>query len=224
MSYTWRHSFWLLVLTYNWYLPSLQSFQHIHGSDLIIYLHTHIPLAITPALLLTWHPPVVTGIVHLGPRLSVNCSPSFPIVPLCPPLQNPNPFSDFPDPNVHLIRRVSTPFPASRTIKGIVSRDEKWNLNTLHFAISCLSTQMAAPLGIQVGNKVWCGKKIYIWKKLLLNVEWPKGRKTERRMAKCRITEGRKWITEEWLKVENDRRVQLKTSKGRMTECRKDWM
>jgi hypothetical protein len=72
----------------------------------------HIPLATIPILLLTWHPPVVTGIVHLGPRLSVNCSPLFPIAPLCPHLQNPNPFSDFPEPNVHLIKARLNPLPS----------------------------------------------------------------------------------------------------------------
>jgi hypothetical protein len=35
----------------------------------------------------------------------------FPIVPLCPPLQNPNPFSDFPEPNVHLIKARLKPLP-----------------------------------------------------------------------------------------------------------------
>jgi hypothetical protein len=72
----------------------------------------HIPLASIPTLLLTWHPPVVTGVVHLGPRLSVNCSPLFPIVPLCPPLQNPNPYLDFPEPNVHLIKARLNPLPS----------------------------------------------------------------------------------------------------------------
>ncbi len=54
----------------------------------------------------------MTGIVHLGLRLSVNCSPLFPIAPLCPPLQNPNPSSDFPEPNVHLIKARLNPFPS----------------------------------------------------------------------------------------------------------------
>ncbi len=76
----------------------------------------HVPLAIfplaNPLLLLTWHPPVVTGIVHLGPRLSVNCPPLFPIAPFCPPFQNPNPFSDFPEPNVHLIKARLNPLPS----------------------------------------------------------------------------------------------------------------
>ncbi len=53
----------------------------------------HVPLAIIPLAnppsLLTWHPPVVTGIVHLGPRLSANYSPVFPIAPLCPPSKIP---------------------------------------------------------------------------------------------------------------------------------------
>ncbi len=69
-----------------------------------------------PPLLLTWHPPVVTGIVHLSPRLSANCSLLSPILPLCPPLQNPNPSSDFPEPNVHLIKARLNPFPVSRTV------------------------------------------------------------------------------------------------------------
>ncbi len=83
----------------------------------------HVPLATipltNPLLLLTWHPPVVTGIVHLGPRLSVNYSPLFPIAPSCPPLQNPNPFSDFPEPNVHLIKARLNPLPSiqNTTIK-----------------------------------------------------------------------------------------------------------
>jgi hypothetical protein len=76
----------------------------------------HVTLAIVPLanppLLLTWHPPVVTEIVHLGPRLSVDCSPLSPIAPLCPPLQNPNPSSDFPEPNVHLIKARLNPFPS----------------------------------------------------------------------------------------------------------------
>ncbi len=70
-----------------------------------------IPLA-NPLLLLTWRPPVVTGIVHLGPRLSANYSPLFPIAPSCPPLKNPNPFSDFPEPNVHLIKARLNPLPS----------------------------------------------------------------------------------------------------------------
>jgi hypothetical protein len=31
---------------------------------------------------------------------------------LCPPLQNPNPSSDFPEPNVHLIKARLNPFPS----------------------------------------------------------------------------------------------------------------
>jgi hypothetical protein len=116
-----RHSF---IVTYMTAFILIIGFQHTTGifhhfshssaytnQILIIYLHMHIPLAITPILLLTWHPPVVTGIIHLGPRLSVNCSPLFPIVPLCPPLQNPNPFSDFHEPNVHLIKARLNPLP-----------------------------------------------------------------------------------------------------------------
>ncbi len=54
----------------------------------------------------------MTGIVHLGPRLSVNYSPLSPVAPLFPPLQNPNPFSDFPEPNVHLIKARLNPLPS----------------------------------------------------------------------------------------------------------------
>ena len=97
---------------YNWYLSSLHSFHYIHGSGFNhLSTYAHSP-CYNPILLLTWHPPVVTGIVHLGPRLSANYSPLFPIAPLCPPLQNPNPFSDFPEPNVHLIKARLNPLPS----------------------------------------------------------------------------------------------------------------
>jgi hypothetical protein len=117
-----RHSFIVIYVTTFILIANSQHttgiFHHFSHSNtytnqiLIIYLHMHIPLATAPTFLLTWHPPVVTGIVHLGPRLSVNCSPLFPIVPLCPPLQNPNPFSDFPEPNVHLIKARLNPLPS----------------------------------------------------------------------------------------------------------------
>ncbi len=51
----------------------------------------------------------MTGIVHLGPKLSVNCSPLCPIAPSRPPLQNPNPSLGFPEPNVHLIKARLNP-------------------------------------------------------------------------------------------------------------------
>ncbi len=119
-----RHSFiviygtaFILIIVsqaYNWYHLSHSNIYTDQVS--IIYLHMHVPLATvplsSPLLLLTWHPPVVTGIVHLGPRLSVNYSSLFPIAPLCPPLQNPNPFSDFPEPNVHLIKARLNPLPS----------------------------------------------------------------------------------------------------------------
>ncbi len=82
---------------------------------LIMYLHMHVPLAIVPLanppFLLTWHPPVVTGIVRLGPRLSVNCSPLSPVAPLWPPHQKTNPLSDFPEPNVHKNKARLNPRP-----------------------------------------------------------------------------------------------------------------
>jgi hypothetical protein len=111
-----RHSFIVIYVTA--FIHTTGIFHHFSHSTTytdqtsIIYLHMHIPLAITPIPLLTWHPPVVTGIVHLGPRLSVNCSPLFPIAPLCPPLQNPNPFSGFPEPNVYLIKVRLNPLPS----------------------------------------------------------------------------------------------------------------
>ncbi len=49
------------------------------------------------------------GIVHLGPRLLVNCSPLSPIAPLYPSPPNSQPFLDFPEPNVHLIRAHHKP-------------------------------------------------------------------------------------------------------------------
>jgi hypothetical protein len=49
-----------------------------YTSDHGVFPLLQIPLATIP-FLLTWHPPVVTGIVHLSPRLLVNYS-------LCPPL------------------------------------------------------------------------------------------------------------------------------------------
>jgi hypothetical protein len=102
---------------------------------LIVYLHVHVPLATVPLanpfLLLTWHPPVVTGIVHLGPRLSVNYSPLFPIAPLCPPLQNPNPFSDFPEPNVHLIKARLNPLPSIQNNIAI-STNEMYKILLYH--------------------------------------------------------------------------------------------
>jgi hypothetical protein len=121
-----RHSFIVIYVTafiliivfqaHNWYHSSLRSSQHIHGSGFnYISTYARSPCYNSPCqppLLLTWHPPVVTGIVHLGPRLSVNYSPLSPIAPLCPPLQNPNPFSDFPEPKLHLIKARLNPLPS----------------------------------------------------------------------------------------------------------------
>ncbi len=76
----------------------------------------------------------MTGIVHLGPRLSVNCSPLSPIAPLCPPLQNPNPFSDFPKPNVHLIKARLNPLPSIQN-----------SYPPLHYLLSCPLFQYLVP-------------------------------------------------------------------------------
>ncbi len=91
---------------------SLQSFNMYTGTSYDIYLYMALPLAIIPLAIIPLANPcfyllgtllVVTGIVHLSPRLLVNC-------PLCPhcslvpsPPQIPNP-PGFPEPNVLLIR------------------------------------------------------------------------------------------------------------------------
>ena len=102
---------------YNWYLPSRQSFQHVHESDL-------------NQLLIYARPPCYTLLFYLlgpsrcdrnrPPWSQVVCEllPLFPIVPLCPPLQNPNPFSDFPEPNVHLIKARLNPLPSIQNSSG----------------------------------------------------------------------------------------------------------
>ncbi len=110
-----QHSFVVIYVqhSFQWFNHSGThiTFTYIHGAFPLAPLA---PLASSPLcpLPLTWLPPDVTGIVHLGPRLSVNCSLLFPIVPLCPPLQNPNPSSDFPEPNVHLIKARLNPLPS----------------------------------------------------------------------------------------------------------------
>jgi hypothetical protein len=71
-----------------------------------IFYTQHFPL-LSP-LLLTWHPPVVTGIVHLSPRLLVNYPLCPPLLPCSPPPQIPNP-PGFPGPNVLLIRAHHNP-------------------------------------------------------------------------------------------------------------------
>jgi hypothetical protein len=48
------------------------------------------------------------------PRSQVVCKlpPFVPLAPSCPPFQNPNPLSDFPEPNVHLIKALLNPLPS----------------------------------------------------------------------------------------------------------------
>ncbi len=87
----------------------------------IIYLHVHAPLAIIPLVnlsfyVLTWHPPVVIGIVHLSPRLLVNYFPLSPIAPFVPSPPKSQPFSDFPGPNVHPIKAHLKPPPSIQNI------------------------------------------------------------------------------------------------------------
>jgi hypothetical protein len=120
-----RHSFiviyetaFILLLFLNHTTGIIHHFGH---SNIYTDQSTYARSPCKPPFLLTWHPPVVTGIVHLGPRLSVNCSPLFPIAPLCPPLQNPNPSSDFPEPNVHLIKARLNPFPSIQNNYSSVS-------------------------------------------------------------------------------------------------------
>jgi hypothetical protein len=61
----------------------------------------HVPLAIVPLANPLFH---LLGTLQLWQES--------PIAPLCPPLQNPNPFLDFPEPNVHLIKARLNPLPS----------------------------------------------------------------------------------------------------------------
>ncbi len=87
---------------YNWYLFITAVIQHVYEYKLLHILHTALPLA--SPFILTWHPPVVIGIVHLSPRLLVN----YPLVPRCILVSFPPPWLStppgFPGPNVLLIR------------------------------------------------------------------------------------------------------------------------
>ncbi len=100
----------------------------------------HFPLLYSPCyipLLLTWHPPAVTGIVHLNPRLLVNWLPLSPIGPLYPSFRNPNPPWIFPRLNVHLIRAIHRPSSQYTTQLGTLllrpkkSRVSNYSLNAL---------------------------------------------------------------------------------------------
>ncbi len=99
---------------------SLQSFSTYTDASYDTFYTWHFPL-LSP-LLLTWHPPIVTGIVHLSPRLLVN-------YPLCPPLLPctfPPPklstLSGFPGPNVLLIRAHHKP--SSQCTRHLVQHEE----------------------------------------------------------------------------------------------------
>ncbi len=80
---------------------SPQSFSMYTDMSYNTFYTWHFPL-LSP-LLLTWHPPVVTGIVHLSPRLLVDYPLCPPLLPCTFPPQIPNPLG-FPGPNVLLIR------------------------------------------------------------------------------------------------------------------------
>jgi hypothetical protein len=97
---------------YNWYLLITAVIHHAYGHKLQYILYIALPL-IFP-LLLTWHPPAVTGMVHLSPRLLVNCPLCPPLLPCTLPFPNFHPFWVFPDPNVLLIRTHPNPFPSIR--------------------------------------------------------------------------------------------------------------
>jgi hypothetical protein len=84
-----------------------------------------------PPSLLTWHPPVVTGFVHLGPRLSANYFPLSPLLPLCPPSKIPTLFPVFPEPNVHLIKARLNPLPS---IQNNTFDHFRWFLAVLEFS------------------------------------------------------------------------------------------
>ncbi len=92
---------------------TLQSFSMYTDTSYDTFYTWHFPL-LSP-LLLTWHPPVVTGIVHLSPRLLVNYPLCPPLLPCTFPPQIPKP-PGFPGPNVLLIRRITTLFPAYSTV------------------------------------------------------------------------------------------------------------
>jgi hypothetical protein len=83
----------------------------------------HVPLATVPLaspLLSTYLAPSSCD-RNRPPRSQVFCKllPLFPIAPLCPPFQNPNPFSDFPEPNVHLIKARLNPPPSIQNNKRL---------------------------------------------------------------------------------------------------------
>jgi hypothetical protein len=91
---------------------SLQSFNMYTGISLQYILYIALPLIFL--LLLTWHPPAVTGMVHLSPRLLVDCPLCPPLLPCTLPFPNSHPFWVFPGPNVLLIRTHPNPFPSIR--------------------------------------------------------------------------------------------------------------
>jgi hypothetical protein len=83
--------------------------QHVYGTSYDTFYTWHFPL-LSP-FLLTWLPPVVTGIVYLSPRLLVNYPLCPPLLPCTFPLQIPIP-PGFPEPNVLLIRVHHNPLPS----------------------------------------------------------------------------------------------------------------
>ena len=96
----------------NWYHSSLRSFQHIHGS-IFSYISTYARSPCYKPHSFTYLAPSSCD-RNRPPRSQVVCKllPFVPLAPSCPPFQNPNPFSDFPEPNVHLIKARLNPLPS----------------------------------------------------------------------------------------------------------------
>ncbi len=72
------------------------------------------------------------------PRSQVVCKllPFVPLAPSCPPFQNPNPFSDFPEPNVHLIKARLNP---------LLSIQNTFNMEKKHMNIAFIGWQCHPP-------------------------------------------------------------------------------
>jgi hypothetical protein len=124
---------------YNWYHSFITTvIQHIYGHKLQYTLYIALPLC--SPFLLTWHPPAVTGMVHLSPRLLVNCPLCPPLLPRTPPFLILHPLWVFPGPNVLLIRTHPNPFPSVRHTNGFAD-PEYLNTKKANLAQCSLSTK-----------------------------------------------------------------------------------
>jgi hypothetical protein len=132
--YNWYHSFTTAVI------------QHIYGHKLQYTLYIALPLC--SPFLLTWHPPAVTGMVHLSPRLLVNCPLCPPLLPRTPPFPILHPHWVFPGPNVLLIRTHPNPFPSVRHSNKLIAHLRfSWRfLSTVKFATSHIKIEQRSSL------------------------------------------------------------------------------